>query len=254
MAVRGVVIAEHVQHLDDLDAGRVARHDDHRLLAVGRRVGIALAHQDDDLAARIAHARRPPLAAVDDIVVAVALDAALDVARVGRGDRRLGHGEAGADLAVEQRLQPLLLVLLGAVAGEHFHVAGVGRRAVDRLGGDRGAAEDLADRRVFEVGEAHRAVRVAAVAVGRQEHVPQAALLRLGLALLQDGRELPAILGLLHLLLVDRLRRIDDLVHELEELLLQVPWCGPNIRNPWPSPWSIFWPALCRTEYASCND
>ena len=133
MAVRGVVIAEHVQHLDDLDALGVARHDDHRLLAVGRRVGIALAHQDDDLAARIAHARRPPLAAVDDVVVAVALDAALDVARVGRGHRRLGHGEARADLAVEQRLQPLLLVLLGAVAGEHLHVAGVGRRAVDRF-------------------------------------------------------------------------------------------------------------------------
>jgi hypothetical protein len=101
VAVRSIVVAEHVQHLDDLDALGVARHHDHRLLAVGRRIGVALAHQDDDLAARIAHARRPPLAAVDDVAVAVGLDAAFDVARVGRGDRRLGHGEAGADLAVE---------------------------------------------------------------------------------------------------------------------------------------------------------
>ena len=40
------------------------------------RVGIGLAHHDEDLAARVARARRPPLAAVDDVVIAVAVDAA----------------------------------------------------------------------------------------------------------------------------------------------------------------------------------
>jgi hypothetical protein len=124
-------------------------------------------------------------------------------------------------ISVQQRLQPLLLVLSGAVAGEHFHVAGVRCRAVDRLGRDRRAAEHFADRRVIEVGEAHRAVRVTALAVGRQEHVPEAALLCFGLALLDDRRELPAILGLLHLLFVDGLGRIDDFIHEFVQLLEQ---------------------------------
>ena len=98
-----------------------------------RGFGIGLAHQDRDLAARIARARRPPFPAVDDVVVAVALDPALDVGRVGAGDARLGHQEGRADLAPHQRRQPLLLLLARAVAVEHFHVAGVGRRAVEHL-------------------------------------------------------------------------------------------------------------------------
>src|SRR4030081_1676318 len=46
---------------------------------VARRAGIGLAHHDQHLTAGIADARRPPLAAVDHIVVAVALDAGLDI-------------------------------------------------------------------------------------------------------------------------------------------------------------------------------
>ena len=45
----------------------------------------------------------------------------------------LGHAEAGADLAAQQRLQPALLLCVSAVADQHLHVAGVGRRAVKHL-------------------------------------------------------------------------------------------------------------------------
>ena len=70
------LVAEDRQVADDLDARGVHRHEDHRLLAVrsARRVG--LAHHDEDLAARVGGAARPPLAAVDDVVVAVAGDRA----------------------------------------------------------------------------------------------------------------------------------------------------------------------------------
>ena len=78
--------------------------------------GIGLAHEDGDFAARIAGAGGPPLAAVDDVLVAVADDAGLDVGGVGGGHVRLGHGEAGADFAFEQRLQPALLLFRRAVA------------------------------------------------------------------------------------------------------------------------------------------
>jgi hypothetical protein len=82
VAVRRVVIAEHGQRAVHGDAGGVGGHEDHRLLLMARRIGIRLAHHDVDLAARIARARRPPLVAVDHIVVAIAHDACLDVRRI----------------------------------------------------------------------------------------------------------------------------------------------------------------------------
>ena len=94
-----------------------------------------------------------------------------------------------------------------------------GAEQLTDFGGDRRAAQHFADRRIFEVGQPHRAVGVAGFAICREKHIPEAALLRLGLALLDDRRELPAILGLLHLLFIDGLGRIDDLVHELVQLL-----------------------------------
>ena len=57
---------------------------------------------------------------------------------VAAGDVRLGHRERGADLAGEQRLEPLLLLLGRAEHVQDLHVAGVRRGAVQRLGGDLG--------------------------------------------------------------------------------------------------------------------
>ena len=82
VAVRRVVKAEHRQHLLHLDAGSIERHQDLRLLLVLRRLRIGLAHQDRDLAAGIADARRPPFAAVDDVVIAILFDARFDVGGV----------------------------------------------------------------------------------------------------------------------------------------------------------------------------
>jgi len=130
---------------NDADARQPGGHQDHRLLLVARGiVGIGLAHQDVELAARVAGAARPPLAAVDHVMVAVALDAALDVGRIRRGDVRLGHEERRADPALEQGLEPLLFLLLGAVALDRLHVARVRRRAVEHLGRPGHAPHDFA--------------------------------------------------------------------------------------------------------------
>ena len=212
MAVRRVVIAEHGQRPQHRDTRRVARHQDHRLLLMPRRVRVGLAHHDKNLAARVHRARGPPFAGVDDIAaVALAPDAGLDIGRVGRGHRRLGHREGGADFAVEQRLQPPVLLLLRRVAHQRFHVAGIGGRAVERLRRDRRAPHDLAQGRVFEIGQAG-----AVFALG-QEQVPQPGGARLGLQLLHDRRHLPAVPGLRHLLLEDFLGRIDLGLHELAQ-------------------------------------
>ena len=50
VAVRRVVVAEHREQAHDLHAGRVDRHQDHRLLLVAVGVvGVGLAHEDEIL-------------------------------------------------------------------------------------------------------------------------------------------------------------------------------------------------------------
>ncbi len=84
VAVRRIVKAEHRQHAQHFHAGSVERHEDLRLLFVLLSVEIRLAHHDCDLAVAVANARRPPFAAVDDVLVAIAFDAGLDVGGVRR--------------------------------------------------------------------------------------------------------------------------------------------------------------------------
>ncbi len=221
MAVRRVVIAEHRQHLFNRDAWGVERHEDLRLLLVARIIRTALAHQDRDLAARIADARRPPLATVDDVVIALALDAGLDVGRVRRGDRRLRHQEGGADFAVHQRPQPFALLLAVAVADEHFHVAGIGRGAVEHLGSELDAAHMLGAQRVFEVGQAGATELVVLVVVRRHEHVPEALGAGLLLQFIEHRNDLPAVPFLL-LLVVGRFRRLDIFLGERDDAVAPV--------------------------------
>ena len=107
-------------------------------------------------------------ASVDHVLVAVADDAGGDIAGVARGHVWFGHGEGGSDIAREQRGQPLLLLLGAAEHVQDLHVAGVGCRAVDRLGAISGIARDLGHLGIVD--DIETVGRV--IAVG-QEQVPQ---------------------------------------------------------------------------------
>ena len=75
-----------------------------------------------------------------------------------------------------------------AVADQHFHVAGVGRRAVEDFGREAGdAAHDFAERRVLEVGQP------GAVLALRQEQIPQPAARAFAFSSSTIGDRLPAI-------------------------------------------------------------
>ena len=95
--------------------------------------------------------------------------------------------------ASQQRLEPLRALLVGAVLQQHLHVAGVGRVAVEDVRRQRGAAGQLGDRRVVDVGQPLAAVGaeprgVLPGVLARQEEVPQP--LRAGLGLqLGDHRQ-----------------------------------------------------------------
>ena len=122
----------------DLDAGRLARHDEHAVRA----------HDEEDVGD--AAGAGEPLLAVDDPLVAVTRGVGLEQVRV-RAALRLGHRVRRPHLLVEHRLEPALLLLLGAVGGEHLHVAGVGRGRSEHLRRRRVATEDLVQQAELEL-------------------------------------------------------------------------------------------------------
>ena len=122
---------------------------------------------------------------------------------------------AAADLAVQQRLQPLLALLLGGEQVQGLHVAGVRRRAVGDLGSDLQApAGQLGQRRVLQVRQPR---------LGGQEQVPQPALLGQRLELLDDRRH-RVVVGarLVAVAVVFLLGGEDELGHESGQPLVVV--------------------------------
>ena len=186
MAVRGVVVAKHVQHGLNLHARGVHGHQNLRLALVLGRIRVGDAHENHHLAARVASAGSPPLLAVDDVLVSIQNRRRADVGGVRGGHGGLGHGEGRANLAGEQRLEPLFFLLLGAVALQHLHVAGVGRRAVEHLGRPAGVPHQLRQRRVFQVAQPCPAAGF------WQEHIPQPVFFGLFLEAFYGGDDAPA--------------------------------------------------------------
>ena len=111
LAVAGPpVVAHHRDVADQLEARVVDRDDDHARPRVGGGVGVGDDHRDRELGAD--RARGEPLVPVDHPLAVLELGAGLQRGRVRAGDLGLGHREAAADLAVEQRLEEALLLLV----------------------------------------------------------------------------------------------------------------------------------------------
>ena len=163
-----VVRSEHGQVADDGDPRRVRFDQDLRMLGMARTIEAGLAHHDPHRAARMHGVGDPPLAPVEHVVVAIRHNRQFQLRRVRRGDLRFGHHIGGADRAREQRLQPALLLLRRAELGQHLHVAGIRRGAVEHLARPRHAAQQFGNRRVFQIGQAGREFAVFV----RQEQVP----------------------------------------------------------------------------------
>ena len=86
------------------------------------RVRIGLTHDHENFAERIEGVGGEPLAAVDHVLIAVAVDAGLDIGRVGGSDVGFSHAKGRADLALvaygaNEEETSRLVRRLGEVAG-----------------------------------------------------------------------------------------------------------------------------------------
>jgi len=159
---------------------------------------------------------REPFPAIDDVGAAVAPDAGTDIGCVRGCNLGLGHAERRADRSVQQRFQPLPLLFRRTVSLQCFHVAGVGRGAIEDFRRPKHAAHDLRQRRVFEIGQPPARFRM------RQEQIPEAQSLGFRLEVLDKRQRFPPVLGDLELLPVEVFTRIDVLLHERPQAIPQL--------------------------------
>ncbi len=186
MAVGGIVITEHLQRPDDLQTVGIGRHQHHRMSGMGRGVGFDDTHDDQHSAIGVAGTGGPPFAPVEHQVVAVGPNAQGDRGGIRGGHVRLGHGEAGADLAGQQGRKPALFLGRASEQVQHFHVAGVRGIAVEHFRCARRAADQFGHRGVL-------ADRQAGTVFGiGQEQVPQTLCPRFSLEGFDQRADLPA--------------------------------------------------------------
>ena len=214
-AVQDVVMRAFDRHVGDvaldLVAGVRQLDDEGGILLVARRVRIGLGH--DQRHVGDAGGRREPFFAVEHVVLVAVLDGrGLHAGGVGAGGL-LGHREADALLAVQQRLEELFLLVFGAVLEDGHHRGVVGALRVHRERAEHALAELHLHQRVGERAEAHAAIFL------RHERAPQA--LRAGLGP-QRAQHLGERLG------VEFLFRGDALRH--------APIGGPSRGSPWLPP------------------
>ena len=122
-----VIEAENRRGPHQRHAGSAERHEDETVPLALRRIGVRDAHDERNPAVGPPGRRRPPLAPVEDPLVAVVLDGQVDVAGIRAGHGRLRHREARAELAGQERLEPPILLLGCPIPRQDLHVAGVRR-------------------------------------------------------------------------------------------------------------------------------
>src|ERR1700736_5032920 len=224
-----IVEPVHLQLAYHRDARSVDGHEHEGVAQVALGIRVAQAHEQDHACVRVGSTAGPPLASRDDVLVAVAFDPTRQLRGIRAGDVRFGDTDAGADLACEQQLQPLLLLLGRAELSQHLHISGVGRRTVDGLRCYRTPTGDLGQRRVLNVGESRTEALV------RHEQVPQPAPASLRLELLHHRRDAMRHRGWRELAPVPLLGRAHTLVEKDPQLVLELahPWrLGEVHRQP----------------------
>ena len=187
------------------------------MLAMAIVLRIRLTHDQHDLAARPHRAGGPPLAAIEDVFIPVTSNFQFHVGGIGRRHLGFGHGIGTANPALQQGFQPLLLLGLGAVFSQYFHVAPVRCIAVENTLGPHDLGHGLKQGRDFHIAQARAPGRVL---VG-QEQVPQPLLPGLVPDTVIPIGHLPKVLGLMTPLVPIPLTGINVLGHKSLQLLIQ---------------------------------
>ena len=154
VSARLVVEPHRRQHPFHSDARSIHRDENHRVARVSMRVRVGQPHKNDHLAVGMTDAGAPPLAAVDHHLVAVDDGRGRHVRGIRGSHVGLRHTKRGPDIALQERFEPDLLLLLAAVPVQHLHISRIRCVAIEHGGGEQRPSHLLGQRRVLGIGQA----------------------------------------------------------------------------------------------------
>jgi hypothetical protein len=114
-----------------------------------------------------------PYLPIQHPLVPLLMHSQLNIRRIRAGHLWLRHQKGAPDLALQQRLQPSILLLLRAILRKDLHIPRIGRRTVRRFRRRPALAQTLRHQPVLQIAEAGTLFEV----VFGQEHVPETQLL-----------------------------------------------------------------------------
>ena len=141
-------VTHHVDVAHQFEPGCVGGNEDHAGPLVRGRLWVRHRHHDREVGT--VGTCGEPLLTGDHVVVAVLHGHRVHQHRVAARLLGLGHREAAAHLAFDERSQEALALLGIGEQVQDLHVAGVGRLRVEHIVPQRGASECLAEQTVLE--------------------------------------------------------------------------------------------------------
>ena len=125
---------------DDLHArGALLYKEDRRAFMDGY---LGVSHDHDQQKSGKAGVGGKPLLAIDYPIIAVSSRGTQKLTRIG-ACLRLGHGVAGSDFSIEQRLEKFFFLLGGTEFGQNFRIAGIRGLTAKYAGPKAAATENL---------------------------------------------------------------------------------------------------------------
>ena len=124
-------------------------------------------HHYHYLAARISGTGDIELFAADHPLITIQHGGCRNIGCIRRSYPGLCNGKGRSNLARQQRLKPLLLMLFRTVSLQYLHVTGIRCRAVKRLGGKPAPAHNFSQMGILQIADSGATLAL------RQKEIPQ---------------------------------------------------------------------------------
>mmetsp|Transcript_8075 Transcript_8075/g.10014 ORF Transcript_8075/g.10014 Transcript_8075/m.10014 type:complete len:340 (+) Transcript_8075:176-1195(+) len=125
----------------------------HTLLPVSLSIRVGFAHEYTDSASRVTSSTNIPFSTIDNVVISFTANICFNITGIGGCNIRFSHTKAGSNVSSKQRFEIFILLFLGSIAVQNFHISSIWSRTIENFRGDMRSAHNLCHRCILKVGK-----------------------------------------------------------------------------------------------------